>query len=216
MTGSKVQVTPISVVDAVAASLRTRILDGEFAAGQTIRDVELAAAYAVARPTIRAAVAQLTMTGLLRREANRSAVVPGLSADDTRDLYEARQLVEAEAARRAAAGRLDVSAVETALGRLERAGDDDPWSSIVEADLDFHRALVAAARSARLLRLFALLEDEIRLALAQLRPAYASRGPLVAEHRELLQMVRAGDPDVAADGVRAHLAQALSDLGLAG
>src|SRR3989442_17941 len=67
---------PVSVIDALATSLRKRVLDGQLTPKVPLPELELATQYGVARPTIRAAIQQLTLTGLLRREANRSAFVP--------------------------------------------------------------------------------------------------------------------------------------------
>jgi len=47
-----------------------------------------------------------------------------------------------------------------------------------------------------------------------MRPVYAARAPLADQHRELLELLRGGDPDAVATGVEAHLAQAIRDLGL--
>src|SRR2546426_9062159 len=65
-------IRPVSVIEAVATSLRERVTAGEFAPGAQLREIELADEYGVARPTVRAALQQLTLTGLLRQEANRS------------------------------------------------------------------------------------------------------------------------------------------------
>ena len=75
-----------------------------------------------------------------------------------------------------------------------------------------HRSLVAATDSPRLLRLFELLEDEIRLATAQLRPAYASPTELAREHRRLLTVVETGTATEAVRLMQQHLDQAVGDL----
>jgi len=162
------ELRPISVIDAVASSVRERVVSGEFSPGTQLREIELADEYGVARPTVRAALQQLSLTGLLRREANRSAFVPELSPSDIGDLFGARSLIEIAAVRRLTKSRTTRGAAEQAVRRLERFSEDASWSDVVEADLEFHRSLVAAADSPRLLRLFELLEDEIRLAIAQL------------------------------------------------
>ncbi len=57
-----------TVVDAVAAALREKLLDGALAPGQVLRDTALADEFGVARPTIRAAVQLLTNDGLVVRD----------------------------------------------------------------------------------------------------------------------------------------------------
>ncbi|MGE3335380.1 MAG: GntR family transcriptional regulator [Rhodospirillaceae bacterium] len=202
----------ISVIDALAASLRERVLSGDLLPGRPLPEAELAAQYGVARPTIRAAIQQLTLTGLLVREANRSAYVPSLTPDQVRDLFAVRTLIEIEAIRTVANNRLPIHDAEQAVARLGMFPPDAKWSDAVASDLEFHRAIVTATGSSRLLRLFSLLEDEIRLSIAQLRPAYESHKSLYEEHRELLAVIQSGDGDKAAHLLRQHLQQAINDL----
>ena len=68
------------------------------------------------------------------------------------------------------------------MRRLEHFGNDAKWSEVVNADLDFHVALVEAGGSRHIAHLYGLLGDEIRLCLAQLRPAYDSVAKLAREH----------------------------------
>ena len=65
----------VSTVDAIAAALRTRILDGELGAGERLREIELADAYGVARHSLRAALRTLAAEGLVAIEPNRGASV---------------------------------------------------------------------------------------------------------------------------------------------
>ena len=209
---SRHELKPVSVIDAVASSVRERVVAGEFAPGTQLREIELAAEYGVARPTVRAALQQLALTGLLRREANRSAVVPELSPEDIADLFRMRTLIETEAVRRLTKATAPPDRAEQAVRRLERLTKEASWSDVVEADLEFHRSLVAATESPRLLRLFELLEDEIRLAIAELRRAYASPAALAREHRQLLTVIETRSPTEAAKLMQQHLDQAVGDL----
>ena len=68
----------VSTVDAIAAALRTRILDGELGAGERLRELELAEAYGVARHSLRSALRALAAEGLVAIEPNRGARVAGL------------------------------------------------------------------------------------------------------------------------------------------
>ncbi len=204
---------PISVPEALAASLRQRILNGDLVPGEALPETALAAEYGVARPTIRAALQQLTTTGLLRREANRSALVPRLTEADVADLFLVRELLESEVVRLLTKRRLIPPRADQAVRRLESLAPDAHWSEVVEADLGIHRALVEATGSSRLVRLFALLEDEIRLSIAQLRPAYESPRALAREHRELLATLERGSTREALAALREHLALAIQYLG---
>jgi DNA-binding GntR family transcriptional regulator len=202
----------VSTIDAVAASLRERVVGGEFLPGTRLPEIDLAVEYGIARPTVRAALQQLTLTGLLHREANRSAFVPELSPDDVLDLFATRKLIESDVVRRLTKGPCELGAVDAALARLERFNRDARWSDVVEADLEFHRSLATATCSPRLLRLFGVLEDEIRLAIAQLRPIYASPSELAREHKTLLKTIRSRRTRDAVELMQRHLDAAVEDL----
>src|SRR5204863_358902 len=71
-----------STVDALAAALRPRILEGELAAGARLREQELSDDYGVARHTLRAALRALAAEGpeILRphiREATAAIIAGG-------------------------------------------------------------------------------------------------------------------------------------------
>lgn len=200
----------VSTQDALADSLRQRILAGEFAPGTPLGEVEVASGYGVARPTARAAIQGLVHEGLLRREPNRSARVPELTADDVRDLFYVRAALELQAVGTLAERRLRPAPAEQAVRRLEAMGPDDAWSDAVEADMDFHAALVEAVGSPRLTRAYGALASEIRLCLVQMRPAYDDRSLLATEHRELLEAIARGPKRTATRLLSEHL-----DIGLA-
>jgi DNA-binding GntR family transcriptional regulator len=203
---------PVSVIAALASSLRERVLNNELVPEKPLPELELSAQYGVARPTMRAVIHELTLRGLLRREANRSAFVPRMSREEIADLFAVRKILETAVVRIVIERRQHVEGAHQSVRQLESFRSDTKWSDVVEADLSFHRALVEATGSPRLLRLFALLEDEIRLSIAQLKPSYDSAAALAQEHRQLLNAIEAGKLGTALALIEQHLDQAVADL----
>ncbi|WP_084964916.1 GntR family transcriptional regulator [Thermoactinospora rubra] len=191
---------PVSAVNALADALRQRVLSGEVEPGTPLPEQEIAAAYGVARPTVREALAMLVHEGLLRRERNRSAYVPEITQADLDDLMYVRRPLEVLMAR-ALAGRR-VPEAEAALASMAGKAADAPWSEIVAEHMALHQALIVAVGSPRLERLYGTLAAETRLGLVRLRTVYEDRERLVAEHRELLDAIEAGNGEAA---VVAHL-----------
>jgi len=202
----------VSAVEALAAALRARILDGDLEAGERLREQELVDDYDVARHTVRSALRALAGEGLVVIEPHRGAHVAALGAAEVRGLYELRTALEVEAARMALARGPLPRAVHDAVGALGAvcAAPAPAWSTVVDAHEAVHAALVAASGSARIAAAHAALAGETRLFLVQLRPRW-SLERMAADHRALVSRLEAEGPDA----LRAHLAES-ADAFLAG
>ena len=197
---------PVSTTEALAGTLRDQIVSGELPPGTALPEERLATRFGVARPTVRAAVQTLLFEGLLRREPNRSAYVPRLTADDVRDLFLVRTPLELHAVRTLIERGVWPLAAEQALERVEAAGTAPSWTHVVEAALGFHRGLIEAVESPRLTRVFASLEAELRLCLAQWRQAHGGLPEdRTVEHRRILDAIAERDAKQATRMVREHL-----------
>ncbi len=195
----------VSTVDALAAALRRRILDGELAAGARLVERELVEAYGIARHTLRAALRQLAADGLVELIPNRGAQVATPRPDAIAELFELRTALELEAARLALArnpvglqAALDASAAE--LREIcERR--DPAWSDVVDGHAAVHRAIVECAGAPRIAAAHAALDAEMRLFLIALRPVWTL--DRMADHHDALarDLPRAGP-----DALREHLA----------
>ncbi|MEA2293023.1 MAG: hypothetical protein QOE86_662 [Solirubrobacteraceae bacterium] len=199
-----------TTVDALAAELRTRILDGELEPGTPLREQRLSVDYGVARHTVRAALRALAAEGLARIETHRGARVTALDAGDLEALGDLRIALETEAARLALArhgGRLP-PLVHDAQARLAAAAAGAAFAPITEAHEALHHAIVAAAGSPRIEAAHRALGGELRLFVTQLRPVYD--GPrLAAEHADLLQDLEAG---AGPEALRPHIAASTAAL----
>ncbi|WP_030544005.1 GntR family transcriptional regulator [Streptomyces albus] len=206
------RLSTVSVVEALAASLRDRVLDGRIAPGTALAETEIAAEYAVSRPTARSAVTALVHEGLLHREANKAAYVPQLTRADVEDLFLVRTPLETAVVRLLVErGTVPSAAAERAIADLGRLEDDAPHSAFVESDLRFHQSLVEAVGSPRLSRLYRGIQGEVHLSMVQTRHALG-RERIIAEHTAVLDALRAGDAEEAVRTMRAHLDGACHSL----
>nr|WP_321794467.1 GntR family transcriptional regulator [Caballeronia sp. J97] len=85
----------ISAEERVYAAITAALLHGKLAPGAQLVERELAAAFDCTRGTIRKVLARLGAEGKLTLEANRGAFVPSPTPADIREVYRARQVVEA-------------------------------------------------------------------------------------------------------------------------
>jgi DNA-binding GntR family transcriptional regulator len=194
----------VSTAEALEEDLQRRILRGDFTPGDHLREVELSEEYGVGRHTLRAAFDRLVRRGLLGKERNRGVFVRQLTADDLREIYELREALEVEVVRILAGRRIVPDEARAATEKMNTLSARSRRVEVIEADLAFHRALVAATGNSRLVRVHRELGAEMRLCLAQLVKGYASPKELSVEHAMLLEPIARGRPVAAERAIREH------------
>ena len=198
-----------TTVARVAASVRAGILSGALAPGVPLREEAAAAEYGVSRHTVRAAFQRLVVERLAVAEAYRGVRVASFDRPQVIALQQLRAALEVEAVRIAGERFGEVwpeealAPAHAALDRLEElaseAGEVD-WPEVERIHADFHRALVEASASPRIIETHAALGSELLLFLLHVRPHYTLES-LIAEHRTLLDEL----PSRGGDAVREHL-----------
>jgi len=206
---SAIAIDRVSTPEALVRSLRRQVLEGAIPVGAHLAEVELAEVHGVSRQSMRSALAELVHMGLLQRAPHRGVWVPILSARQLRDLFWVRTMVEREAVRSAMDREADWTAVERAVHAIGALTEASSWADAVEADLGFHRALVATADSPHLIRIHELLMGELSLSLAG-NLNDEEPGFMRGEHERLLDAFRLGDQDAAVAMLEAHLQEGLA------
>lgn len=196
----------------IAEAIRERIIDGSFPGGTQLTEMQLARQLDVSRGPVREALQRLIQEGLLVSEPHRGVFVVLLDADDMADVHLARAAVEREAARQIVrrGDRAAVQRLAALVSEMAAAAKTGTWAGVADADLRFHEALVAAAGSPRLRRMYATLLAETRLCLSQMPRTEPSPRTVVAEHRALLKALRAGDEAEVVARVGEHLTRPAS------
>ena len=214
-----------TAVDRVTAAVRSDILSGVLAPGEPLREEAAADRYDVSRHTVRAAFQRLVSERLAVAEAYRGVRVASFGRDEVIALQQLRAALEVEAVRIAgerfgaewpeyvlapaheALERLDAlnrtESPESGGNRATRGaagGADVDWLEVERVHADFHRALVAASDSPRIIEVHAALGSELLLFLLHVRPHY-TLDTLIEEHRALLDEL----PSRGGDAVREHL-----------
>lgn len=197
-----------STADEIVALLRQRIVSGELAPGTPLREVALARSIGVSRPTLREALQALKHEGLLQHQAHRGMFVASFGPAEIVDLYQVRQALECSAARACAAAQdRALEDVQIAFDRLASAwGTDD--AAVIDADLAFHRAIVALLGSPRLDAVFESVAAALRPCLALLsREARAMvlHADSLAEHAAIATALAGRNARLAERRLRAHI-----------
>ena len=185
--------------DDVYRRLRDAIVDGTFAPGEQLKDLELAAWLGVSRTPVREALLRLAQSGLVLAQPGRSTVVSTLDAREVRD---ARDVVAAmhEVAVREAVPVLteaDVAAMREANRRFAAALGSGDVESAVRADDDLHGVLVTIAGNRALDTVLEQFTPTLRRA-ERLRFGSLRGRASITQHDELIRLCAAGDVEGAA------------------
>ena len=201
------QLGTVSTAEALEQDLERRILQGDLARGEHLREIELSEEYGVGRHTLRAAFDRLVRRGLLVKQRNRGVSVRELMPDDLREIYELREAIEVETVRILAGRRTVPDDAHRLTEEIQALTARAPRAEVIERDLGFHRALVAATGNGRLLRVHEELGSEILLCLAQLVNGYASPKQIATEHTRLLEAIERGRTQAGERAIRDDFAR---------
>ena len=163
----------VGLIDQAAARFRDQIVSGRWAVGERIpTEAALVAEFGVGRNTVREALQSLVHAGLLRREQGRGTFVISrseltgtlerqLAGGSRRHYLELRLALDSTAASLAAASRSDddVEHLRELRDRREAAWEADDRDARARADLDLHRAIVAATHNPLYVTLYSSMLD---------------------------------------------------------
>ncbi|MGI9602056.1 MAG: GntR family transcriptional regulator [Acidimicrobiales bacterium] len=183
--------------------LRRLIIDLEFEPGAILREEELRDRLQIGRTPIREAVQRLAREQFVVVVPRKGVFVTGIDVSELSLLYETRAVMEPYAARLAAARGDDShwAAMDQALA----IGRGSPKSDLLAADRACHEIMWSAAGNRFLVdTLDALYAQSDRLWHMYLADV-ADMHDAVAEHRAILDALRLGDGERAADLVEGHV-----------
>ena len=185
--------------DDVYRRLRDAIIDGTFAPGEQLRDLELAEWLGVSRTPVREALLRLAQAGLVVAQPGRSTTVSSL---DQRALRDARVVVAAmhEAAVRDSVASLtdaDLEAMRAANDRFRSAIEEGDVEAALRADDELHGVPVAVAANRALVAVLEQFTPVLRRA-ERLRFSSVDGKASIAQHDELIRLCAARDSNRAA------------------
>lgn len=202
-----------STAERVADVLRRRITEGDLPPRTHLSEEQLISVLRVSRNTLREAFRLLSHEGLLVHEMHRGVFVRRLTEDDLVDLYRLRRIVECNVVRSITRPEPEeLRRLEAAVEAGEAAAAAGDWSAVGTANMQFHRDLVALARSPRTDEVTARLLAELRLAFHSAASAEVLHQTYVPRNRALLDLVTAGETELAAKQLEEYLADSLAEL----
>jgi len=192
----------------VSEILRQAIRQDRFKPGQRLVERELVELTGVSRTSIREALRELAVEGLVRSVPNKGMVVAGLTVAEAEQLYDLRSALEGLAARRFVERADDylVADLRHAFGLIKLASERG-WG-MLEAKDDFYSVLFTGAGNDELRNLVAGLHVRVRV-LRSISLAAPNRVPqTVREIEDIVKAIEARDADRAALAASSHVEHA--------
>ncbi len=179
----------VSKTDLVAALIRELIITGELAAGQQLRQRDLAQRFRVSQTPVREAMRRLESEGLVISDTHRGFTVVEPDDGPVEENFQIRAALESLGAS-LAARRIDaegIARLQLLNDRMRALADDD----VRYADLnrEFHFTVYEYARSPLLLTLMRLLWASLQGG----PPVSRTHAESARQHDAILDALRAGD-----------------------
>ena len=187
--------------------IRDAILNGEFAEGEFIDEVALAARVGTSRTPVREALQRLQVERYVDLLPRRGAQVRVVTAKEMREIYQARFVLESDALRTICQRRDGMpTTARDLIEDMESAGNSRDWNKFAQLDQLFHSAIVRHQGNAVIAELYdALQPRQVRLGTRTLIEAPGRLTTIEHEHRELVEALDRHDADASVEVLGRHL-----------
>ncbi len=203
--------------DRVFETLCSAIVEGDIPAGSKISEPDLAKRLQVSRASLREAIGRLESCNLVTRKANVGARVVELKSDQLLEIYHVREALEGMAARLAAEHMTEqeIECLQALVvehhQQLDLADGHSHFQHV--GDLDFHLLIVEGSHNRRLINLFYNdLFHLLRMYRSQFGLTSQRTHPALAEHSYIVDVIAAGDGEMAELMMRRHVRASRENL----
>ncbi|MER5552078.1 GntR family transcriptional regulator [Streptomyces sp. NPDC002793] len=200
---------PPPAAERVYTHIKEAVLDRRYEGGTFLTEGDLAEAVGVSRTPVREALLRLEVEGLIKLYPKKGALVLAVSAQEISDVVETRLLVEEFAARKAVPAPAQLIArLEQLLEEQRELAEAGDLAAVSVKDRCFHAEIVKNAGNEILSRLYDQLRDrQLRMGVAVMEAHPGRIAANITEHGELLDAIRSGDAEGAAQVVRRHVSR---------
>lgn len=202
----------MSASDKAYEHVKGGILAGDIPPSTFLTEGQLAEELGISRTPVREALLRLQAEGMVELFPKKGALVTAPTARETREVFEARALIEEWAAGQMWSRRADaIPALRARLDEMAAALKADDVSSFSAADRAFHEVIVEAAGNSVIARQYCHLRDrQIVIVAGNLRGDKPRMTNSLRQHRELLRLLESGTKAQFVHGCRQHVSYAVS------
>ena len=195
-------------------AIENAILDGEYKDGDSLNELRLSKELGISRTPVREALMQLELEGLVRNVPNKGAVVVGVNDQDIHDIQEIRKRIEGLASHLCAENITDdeLHALEQIVDLQEFYLLKNDTEQIWKLDGDFHKIIYDASRSRPLRFTLSNFHNYIKKARDISVQTEGRAEKTVAEHRAILDAIKAHNGSLAEELTAQHISNAELNL----
>jgi DNA-binding GntR family transcriptional regulator len=196
-----------SLRDRAYEEIKRRVIRMDYAPGAYLNAAQLCAETGFGMTPVAQALNRLALEGMLEVMPRKGTIVRPVSLEEVLQIIDVRVVNEPYSARLAAerAQPADLAAIESVVARAAALVRRNDVEGLMLLDREFHNRIARAARNpvlAELLR--GLHERSLRFWFISLSDR-AHLDAVQAEHRAILERLKARDADGAAEAMREHI-----------
>jgi DNA-binding GntR family transcriptional regulator len=209
----------VQAPEKIGRALEQDIMLGRLKPGEKLREEDLAERFSASRHHVREGLARLERMGVVVKERNRGVSVRRFSADEVREIYEVREILQRQAALRIElpVDSADIERLTAINGEYEAAVESGDFQRIHETNDLFHTELFSLCGNDLLLQ---LVKSYMDLTYAIRGSAFGDRENLEVSrrhHRIMLDLLSGTDAwalaQICVDHIQPTKAQYLAMLG---
>ncbi|MEM8801426.1 MAG: GntR family transcriptional regulator [Pseudomonadota bacterium] len=200
----------IPAADQAYLQIRRRILSGALAAGERLKERDLAEELGISRTPVRSAITRLIHEGFAERGGGYSTRVASFPDQELEQIFEIRRRLESYAA-----GQAALLATEAQIDRLDDLTkqmealtpprSDDDRQELAAINAEFHRIIAEAAASPRLMAVLQMAVDVGIVTRTFHVFSDADRIRSARHHREIVDAIRARSQNWAESVMSSHI-----------
>jgi DNA-binding GntR family transcriptional regulator len=196
METANITQNPTSLSEHVYVSLRRQIMKGELPPDCRLIVLNIAKTFGVSQAPVREALERLKQEGLIVGKANKGSVVSEITPKEIRDIYELRQLIEGHALRETMKDMTakDIGYLEQIVRSMRLSVDENDPYRLVELDMAFHGYFYERSGNALFLDIWNGIKTKIMRFISVTNQDHKGYS-LPDSHKELLDLIKAGDVD---------------------
>jgi DNA-binding GntR family transcriptional regulator len=198
----------------VFSQIQNDILNGRYEPGESLIEKKLSDELGVSRTPIREALRQLELEGLVVSIPNKGVIVKGVSAQDIKDIYAIRMLIEGLAVRWATEKitEMEIGELKEAVELEEFYTAKNDYGHLTQFDTRFHDIIYKACKSKMLMHTLSTFHHYVQRArkVSMSDPERAKE--VLVEHKAILQAICDGDADKAERLTTEHIKNASNSL----